>query len=222
MNIIDILVNFVIFYSVCIFLWFFFMIVGIYVYLIATEKHEIGVNLFYRSIKVTVNTILNIGKVPFFIITILFLILYIVYLIIITIIPPTGFATLFIPVREMLMSIPPLQALKDRGIFDLYGSAFKIFGFSNNNMSKRLLNFSHDYMLFSKDNVIEMIGVFNPEIDKDAINNLIETMANKEKTDDNIKKDVEVCINNKSSIITPDMGLVDELKANIDNVKISA
>jgi hypothetical protein len=87
MNIIDILVNFVIFYSVCIFLWFFYMLVGIYVYLVATRQHEIGGNFFYRAIKVSVNTILNLGKMPFFIITILFLILYIVYLIIITIIP---------------------------------------------------------------------------------------------------------------------------------------
>jgi len=220
MNIIDILVNFVIFYSVCIFLWFFYMFVGIYVYLVATRQHEIGGNFFYRAIKVSVNTILNLGKMPFFIITILFLILYIVYLIIITIIPPTGFATLFIPVREMLMSIPPLQALKDRGVFDLYGSAFKMFGFSGGSMSNRLLSFSHDYMLFSKDNIIEMIGVFNPNIDREAIDTyLVETMANKEKTDDNIKKDVEVCINNNSSITTPDMEMTDEFKATIDNVK---
>lgn len=219
MNIIDILVNYVILYSVCIFLWFFYMFVGIYVYLIATRQHEIGGNIFYRSIKVTVNTILSLGKMPFFIITILFLILYIVYLIIITIIPPTGFATLFIPVREMLMSIPPLQALKDRGVFDLYGSAFKLFGFSGGSMTNRLLSFSYDYMIFSKDNVIEMIGVFNPNIDREAIDNLIENMANKEKADDNIEKDIEVCINNNSSITTPDMGLTEELRANIDNVK---
>jgi hypothetical protein len=75
-------------------------------------------------------------------------------------------------------------------------------------------------MLFSKDNIIEMIGVFNPNIDKEAIDSyLIETMANKEKTDDNIKKDVEVCINNNSSITTPDMEMTDEFKATIDNVK---
>jgi hypothetical protein len=195
------------------------MFVGIYVYLITTRRHKIGGYVYYTAFKMTVNIILNVGKVPFFIITILFLILYIVYLIIITIIPPTGFATLFIPIREMLMSIPPMQALKDRGIFDLYGSAFKMFGFSNDSISTRLFNFSNDYMLFSKDNIIEMIGVFNPEINKDAINNLIETMANKEKTDDNIKKDVEVCINNNSSITTPDMGMTDELKSTINNVK---
>ena len=117
------------------------------------------------------------------------------------------------------MSIPPLQALKDRGVFDLYGSAFKLFGFSGGTMTNRLLSFSHDYMIFSKDNVIEMIGVFNPNIDREAIDNLIENMANKEKADDNIEKDIEVCINNNSSITTPDMGLTEELRANIDNVK---
>jgi hypothetical protein len=76
----------------------------------------------FDTLKVANNTFLSLGKMPFFLITILFLILYIIYLIIMFIIPPTGIATLFIPIREMLMSIPPLQELKDKGVFDLYNS----------------------------------------------------------------------------------------------------
>jgi len=219
MNIIDILVNFVILYSIAIFLWFFFMIIGVYVYLIAHREHEIGGNIYYRTFKFINNNFLSLGKMPFFYITIFFLILYFVYLIIITIIPETGIQTLFIPIREMLMSIPPMQALKDRGIFDLYGSGFKVFGFSGDGLSRRLMSFSHDYMLFSKDNIIDMIGVFNPSINRQAFDNLIETMANKAKSNNNISEDVNVCVNNNTSFTTPDMNLIDELKAAVSNVK---
>ena len=119
----------------------------------------------------------------------------------------------------MLLSIPPMQALKDRGIFDLYGSGFKVFGFSGGGLSSRLMNFSHDYMLFSKDNIIEMIGVFNPSINRQAVDNLIETMANKAKSDNNISEDVNVCVNNNTSFTAPDMNMIDGLKATASNIK---
>ena len=61
------------------------------------------------------------------------------------IIPPTGIATLFIPIREMLMSIPPLQELKDKGVFDLYNSTFEFLGFT-----KTLKSYSYDYFKFQR------------------------------------------------------------------------
>jgi hypothetical protein len=123
MNIIDLCINFVVLYSISIFLWVVISIMAILIYITEDIKQDgIAKTLYFDTLKVANNTFLSLGKMPFFLITILFLILYIIYLIIMFIIPPTGIATLFIPIREMLMSIPPLQELKDKGVFDLYNS----------------------------------------------------------------------------------------------------
>ena len=74
-------------------------------------------------------TILTFGFVGFFLLPYLLiiifdLIMYIFYIIITTIIPETGFPTLFIPLRELLMKIPPLKKFEERGIFRLFSSIF--------------------------------------------------------------------------------------------------
>ena len=218
MNIIDICINFVVIYSISIFLWFLLCFIGLMIYITDDLKQDgISKTLYFDTLKVTNNTFLSVGKMPFFIITIFFLILYIIYLIIIFVIPPTGFATLFIPIREMLMSIPPMQELKDKGVFDLYSSTFEFLGFT-----KTLKSYSYDYYKFSKQNIIDMLGVFNPTLDTNAVEELFESMANKNKeSNPNIQNDIDTCISNESTFITPDMNFTDEIKTSIANVKTS-
>jgi hypothetical protein len=218
MYIIDLVVNFDILYTIFILFWAITIIVLGVLYFISNRDSKIG-EAILKFIKAIIDKFLTFGKMPFFIITILFLILYVVFLIIITIIPETGFQTLFIPVREMLLSIPPLPALIDRGVFNFFKNVFKLFGFSQDKMSKRLRIFFSEYMLFSKDNIIEMIAVFNPSIKRDSLDTLIETMANKNKGEANIKKDVDICVNNSSTFTTPDMGMIDEFKTSMNNIK---
>jgi hypothetical protein len=215
MNIIDLCINFVVLYSISIFLWVVISIMAILIYITEDIKQDgIAKTLYFDTLKVANNTFLSLGKMPFFLITILFLILYIIYLIIMFIIPPTGIATLFIPIREMLMSIPPLQELKDKGVFDLYNSTFEFLGFT-----KTLKSYSYDYFKFSKQNLIEMLRIFNPSLDTNAVEELFESMANKNKPNENIQNDVDVCISNESTYITPDMNFADEIKTGIANVK---
>jgi|LakMenE01Jun11ns_1017448.scaffolds.fasta_scaffold9840426_2 hypothetical protein len=215
MNIIDLCINFVVLYSISIFLWVVISIMAILIYITEDIKQDgIAKTLYFDTLKVANNTFLSLGKMPFFLITILFLILYIIYLIIMFIIPPTGIATLFIPIREMLMSIPPLQELKDKGVFDLYNSTFEFLGFT-----KTLKSYSYDYFKFSKQNLLEMLRIFNPSLDTNAVEELFESMANKNKPNENIQNDVDVCISNESTYITPDMNFADEIKTGIANVK---
>jgi hypothetical protein len=215
MNIIDLCINFVVLYSISIFLWVVISIMAILIYITEDIKQDgIAKTLYFDTLKVANNTFLSLGKMPFFLITILFLILYIIYLIIMFIIPPTGIATLFIPIREMLMSIPPLHELKDKGVFDLYNSTFEFLGFT-----KTLKSYSYDYFKFSKQNLLEMLRIFNPSLDTNAVEELFESMANKNKPNENIQNDVDVCISNESTYITPDMNFADEIKTGIANVK---
>jgi len=226
MNIIDLCINFVVLYSISIFLWVVICIVAVLIYITGDINQEgvpntlyydtdgVSKVLFFDTLKTVNNTFLSVGKMPFFIITIFFLILYIIYLIIIYVIPPTGIATLFIPIREMLMSIPPLQELKDKGVFDLYSSTFEFLGFT-----KTLKSYSYDYFKFSKQNILEMLRIFNPSLNTNAVEELFESMANKNKPNENIQTEVDVCISNESTYITPDMNFADEIKTGIANAK---
>ena len=157
----------------------------------------------------------------YYLITIFFLIMFFIYLFIIIIIPETGFATLFIPVRELLLAIPPLPALINKGIFKFYSSIFSVFGLSGNDSS--LSTFSKEYYYFSKDGTNELFKLFNPHLDMDKINDVIEDMNNNNKKSEIkiLNKDVEVCVNVKSKITTPDMDYSGILKNNIDDVKNS-
>lgn len=142
----------------------------------------------------------------FLVFLVLYLILYAFYLIIIYIIPRTGFETLFIPIRELLLAIPPLPLLINKGVFRMFKNFFSLFG--------GLINFQDffkNYFEFSKENIIQNVRMFNPDIDL-----VIETMQNNNKND---KNDVDVCINSQTPITTPDMNFVDLFINEIKNTK---
>jgi hypothetical protein len=155
--------------------------------------------------------------IPYLLITIFFIIMYIIYLIIITIIPETGIATLFIPVRELLLAIPPIPALNDKGVFPFFTSVIKLFGV-NNTISAKLRSFSVDYYYFSKGSIVEMMQIFNPNMD---VNKTIEQMQNYNKASEmrNLKNDVEVCIYSNANLTTPDMNFTGTFKNNINDIK---
>jgi hypothetical protein len=170
-------------------------------------------------------TILTFGFVGFFLLPYLLiiifdLIMYIFYIIITTIIPETGFPTLFIPVRELLMKIPPLKKFEERGIFRLFSSIFEFFGMFDR-ITEGIKYIFTEYYLFSKNNTYELIKLFNPHINIDNFANVVENMNNNNKKEElnNINSDVEVCVGSTSKLTTPDMNYVNILKNNIDDMK---
>lgn len=157
----------------------------------------------------------KIFKVPYINVMILFIIMYIIYLVIIIIIPATGFATLFIPIRELLLAIPPLPQLSDRGVFRFFEKFINFF-IPNGSFNDKFKDFFTSYFDDMKYSVIEMIRVFNPDIDI-----IIEEMNNNNKKSeiDNINNDVEVCINSNTEFTTPNTNYFTMLINDFKNTK---
>jgi hypothetical protein len=220
MDLIDMLILFVIFFNICIFIWLCNILIYTpfnYLFLGNDNFGIIGEASHFAIITVS-ETFPSYTLVIYYLITILFLILYFIYLFIIIVIPETGFPTLFIPVRELLLSIPPLPALINKGVFNFYKSLFGVLGISGD---PSLSNFSREYFYFSKDGTYEILQLFNPHLDVDKVDTVIEYMNNNNKDSEikNLKKDVEVCIDGNSDFITPDSSYIDILKSNINDVK---
>jgi hypothetical protein len=218
MDFIDILVLFVVFFNICIFIWLVdLLIFSPFVYLFFDESNFgfLGDATYYATTTIS-ETFPSVTLIFYYLVTIFFLIMYFIYLFIIIVIPETGFPTLFIPIRELLLSIPPLPALIDKGIFNFYKSLFGVLGISGD---PSIANFSREYFYFSKDGTYEIMQLFNPYLDMDKIDTIIENMNNKESEIKHLKQDVSVCVEGNSDFTTPNSSYTDILKNNIGDVK---
>jgi len=122
MDFIDVLVLFVVFFNICVFIWLVdLLIFSPFVYLFFGESNFgiLGDTTYYLTTTMS-ETFPSYTLILYYLVTIFFLFMYLIYLFIIFVIPETGFPTLFIPVRELLLSIPPLPALINKGIFSFY------------------------------------------------------------------------------------------------------
>ena len=173
------------------------------------------VYLFFTK-TLPINTILI-----FLIISIFFIIMYIIYLIITTIIPPTSILTLFIPIRELLLKIPPLPQLQEKGVINIFDRALDIIMGSKSNKE----NFKNKYILnyfgLYKNNFYELIKLFNPHLNIDRFAFIIENMQNNNKASEkhNVDNDISICISNNANITTPDMSFMDLAKNSIGDMK---
>lgn len=222
MDIIDILVLFVVFFNICIFVWLVdIFILKPFMYLFFGDGNFgiIGESV-YKVVTTTSSSFPSYTLTAYYLITIFFLIMYFIYLFIILIIPETGFATLFIPVRELLLAIPPIPALINKGIFKFYESIFSLLGFTGDPSYSK---FAREYFYFSKDGTNEIIQLFNPHLNVEKINYSIEDMNNNNKKSEikNLKMDIDVCVNGNSDFTTPDTDYTGILTNNINDIKNS-
>lgn len=161
------------------------------------------------------------GKIPywtqtlFVIIFVLFLLVYIIYIIIITIIPPTGFETLFIPVRELLLAIPPIPDFKSRGVFDVFDKIFGFIGFSNEGFQNRCNN----YLSFCKNDFYEIIKTFNPHLNIEKFANMVENKNNQNQKIAVASNTIEVCIGSDTPFTPPNSSYVNMVNNNIAEMK---
>ena len=218
MDFIDFTISFTIFYNLAIFGCFFVICLKITNYVLNLHNMEFTtIEWFF--------TLLTFGFVGFFLlpyilIVVFDLIMYIFYIIITTIIPETGIQTFFIPVRELLMKIPPLKKFETRGIFRLFTNILVFFGMSER-LAEALEYLFDSYYNFSKNDSYNIIKLFNPHINIDKFQNLVENMNNNNKKSElnNINNDIDVCVGSSSKLTTPDMNYVNILKNNIDDMK---
>ncbi len=167
----------------------------------------------------------------FVIIMIFYIIFYIIYFIIINYVPDTGIQTLFIPIKDILLSIPPLPDLKKYGVFDLFERIIKAFGFEP--FLKKLLGINNALFIFSRENIKRIILMIYPEFDTAILDKAIDEKKeqNEEKKEikkesevqhnyvyDEIDENTEICISNNWKEITPDMSASERLKVQYANI----
>ena len=176
--------------------------------------------------------IISTSTTPVFILIMVFyIIFYIIYIIIITIVPDTGIATLFIPLKELLLKIPPLPDLKKYGVFDLFDRIIRAFGLEP--FLKKLLGINNALFIFSRENIRRIILMIYPEFDTAVLDKQIDEKKEQtgEKTKknepeqvennevyDKIDENIEICIANNRKEISPDMTASDRLKVQYENM----
>jgi hypothetical protein len=220
MDFIDFTITFTVIYNIALFGCIITILYKTFKYFLNLNNDEFNLIAFILSL--CTFTVVGTLLLPYLLIVVFDLIMYIFYIIITTIIPETGFPTLFIPVRELLLMIPPLMTFEKRGIFRLITNIIEFF-ISFDSFKNRLIKLFKDYYLFSKNNTYELIKLFNPKINIENFTNVIENMNNNNKKMElnNIKNDIDVCIGANSDITTPDMNYINILKNNIGDMKNS-
>ena len=210
-------IGFIILITVAITLFYIFLLFGgLFIYLIADPIAGKDGALISKKSKHKILDILNrIGSwiLPIFIyILIFYIIFYFLYLFIITVIPPTGFATLFIPIRELLLKIPPFPDLINYGVFKLIGRLFEIFKI--NGLFKKFVKTNQALFEFSNDNIKTILGYLFPSF-KNNIDNFANNVAENKREGiyKKIENDTNICIANNTIPITPNMPASERVSA---------
>jgi hypothetical protein len=145
--------------------------------------------------------------------------MYIIYLIIIYIVPPTGWATLWIPIREILLGIEPMPSLIKYGVFKLFDNIIKAFGLSDK--VKSLIIILGSLFDFSRENIKQILIQLLPMY-RDKINEFASIENFNIDNENGLNKDIieykKICIAQNVKKITPDMNAVEKIQTNLDNI----
>ncbi len=165
--------------------------------------------------------------IPFYIIIITFYILmYMIYLFIINVIPPTGFLTIFIPIREILLKIPPLPALEKFGVIRLMDrimEALYLKGFLI-----KFVKINGAVFDFSRENIKRVLILLVPSLE-DKIDAYDRKNFNKEEKKEEkpevvneihkkIEDDKNICIKQNTKMTTPDISAGDKISNDFSNL----
>jgi hypothetical protein len=178
------------------------------------ENSSIFFTSFLKSTGFSIlSFITGVTRYPYIFILILYYFFYIVYWIIKNIIPDTGIATLFIPIKELLLKIPPLPQLEEYGVFRLIENINNAFGLSSflQTIKKILIALG----IFSHEHIKRIIKTFLPNLDEQFIDKSIENSDNSTNNSNNIKteepksknklqieKETQLCVET-NSLLTP-------------------
>lgn len=105
MDLIDLTITFTVIYHISLFGCIFTIAYKFTKFIF--KLHNIEFNAIEFILVILTFTFVGYFLLPYLLVVIFDFIMYIFYIIITTIIPETGFPTLFIPLRELLMEIPP-------------------------------------------------------------------------------------------------------------------
>lgn len=162
--------------------------------------------------------------IPFYIIIITFYILmYMIYLFIVNVIPETGFLTIFIPIREILLKIPPLPALEKFGVIRLIDrimEALYLKGFL-----VKFVKINGALFDFSRENIKRVLILLVPSLEEkiDAYDRQMPKQEEKKEEVVNeihkkIEDDKNICIKQNTKMTTPDMSASDKISTEFSNL----
>ncbi len=164
--------------------------------------------------------------IPFYIIIITFYILmYMIYLFIVNVIPPTGFLTIFIPIREILLKIPPLPSLEKFGVIRLMDRIMEALYLKG--YLVKFVKINGAIFDFSRENIKRVLILLVPSLE-DKIEAYDRQMAKKEEEEKKpevvneihkkIEEDKNICIKQNIKMTTPDMNASDKISTEFSNL----
>lgn len=125
-----------------------------------------GIVFITEGRNVIFNTFQNINgyfRSVIILIFIFYLIFYAIYWFITNIIPETGLLTFFIPIRELLLMIPPLPELTEYGVFRFIEGLINAIGLST--FMERFKGIMKAKYIFSRENMKRIVDYFFPDSD---------------------------------------------------------
>jgi len=166
------------------------------------------------------NKMMSYGNPIVFFFIIFYLIFYFIYIAIKTLVPDTGFQTFFIPLKELLLQIPPLPTLEKYGIFRLIECIFKSFGISP--ALEGFIKFNLCFIDFSRDNIRTILKMIFQDIEFDIEKSSDDKKSNKVEKKGNIihrqiEEEVNICYKNNRKPMKIGMTEVDRARIEFDN-----
>ncbi len=148
--------------------------------------------------------------------------MYLIYLFIMYVIPPTGILTIFIPIREILLMIPPLPALQKFGVIRLMDRIMEAIYMKG--LLIKFVKINGAVFDFSRENIKRVLILLLPSL-KDKIDKFTNNLEDKEeqtkgKTEihKNIEDNKNICIAQNTKMITPDMSSGDRISNEFSNL----
>lgn len=153
--------------------------------------------------------------------------MYILYLIIINIIPETGPKSFFIPIREILLKIPPFPSLIKYGVFKLMDDLVYSLGLTN--IVKIIINIIASVFNFSRDNIKRIlifilpdyeqnINEYDYKMEKEENENRKEVVNEENEIYEKIEEEKEICVSHNTINTTPDNSLSDMINDNLTDI----
>jgi len=166
------------------------------------------------------NKMISYGNPILFFFIIFYLIFYFIYIAIKTLVPDTGIQTFFIPLKELLLQIPPLPTLEKYGIFRLIECVFKSFGISP--ALEGFIKFNLCFIDFSRDNIRTILKMIFKDIEFDIEKSSDDKKSNKVEKKGNIihkqiEEEVNICYKNNRKPMKIGMNEVERARIDFDN-----
>ena len=166
------------------------------------------------------NKMMSYGNPIVFFFIIFYLIFYFIYIAIKTLVPDTGFQTFFIPLKELLLQIPPLPTLEKYGIFRLIECIFKSFGISP--ALEGFIKFNLCFIDFSRDNIRTILKMIFQDIEFDIEKSSDDKKSNKVEKKGNIihrqiEEEVNICYKNNRKPMKIGMTEVEKARIEYEN-----